>query len=161
MHTLLTLYLGIAVSEWERRLVVECNEVDGFHLPAVTYAADNAKESISHNDLLLLSKEKVKWSLIVFAFNFYISMHFNIQFLSIFFLSGGFALCLSHCVSARLLWLILQLFENGVFWKSVLAFPFLFLFLGGWRGGHIWETMYLGVYCAMFCFLQNFWKRKN
>nr|POF00480.1 putative helicase magatama 3 [Quercus suber] len=46
------------VSEWERRLVVECNEVDGFHLPAVTYAADNAKESISHNDLLLLSKEK-------------------------------------------------------------------------------------------------------
>ena len=125
MHTLLTLYLGIAVSEWERRLVVECNEVDGFHLPAVTYAADNAKESISHNDLLLLSKEKVKWSLIVFAFNFYISMHFNIQFLSIFFLSGGFALCLSHCVS------VYSFLKMGFFEKVYLLFHFFSFFWGG------------------------------
>jgi senataxin len=55
------------VSEWESRLVVECNEVDGFHLPAVTYAADNADESISQNDLLLLSKEKVKIKNLIFS----------------------------------------------------------------------------------------------
>ncbi|KAG6711208.1 hypothetical protein I3842_05G042000 [Carya illinoinensis] len=45
------------VAEWQRRLVVECNEIDGFHLPAVTYAAEEVDESISQNDLLLLSKE--------------------------------------------------------------------------------------------------------
>ncbi|XP_059433882.1 probable helicase MAGATAMA 3 isoform X1 [Corylus avellana] len=45
------------VTQWHSRLVVECNEVDGFHLPAVTYAADDTEESISQNDLLLLSKE--------------------------------------------------------------------------------------------------------
>jgi hypothetical protein len=50
---------GIAVTQWHSRLVVECNEVDGFHLPAVTYAADDTEESISQNDLLLLSKENV------------------------------------------------------------------------------------------------------
>lgn len=34
-----------------------------------------------------------------------------------------------------------------------------FFFLGGGGGGwgaHIWETMYLGEYYAMFCFLENF-----
>lgn len=45
------------VTEWKSRVVVECNEVDGFHLPAVTYAADDTEEAISQNDLLLLSKE--------------------------------------------------------------------------------------------------------
>ncbi|XP_062178098.1 probable helicase MAGATAMA 3 isoform X2 [Alnus glutinosa] len=45
------------VTQWHSRLVVECNEVDGFHLLAVTYAADDTEESISQNDLLLLSKE--------------------------------------------------------------------------------------------------------
>ncbi|XP_021285996.1 probable helicase MAGATAMA 3 isoform X2 [Herrania umbratica] len=38
---------------------MECNEADGFHLPAVTYEADE-EESISQNDLLLLSKEEFK-----------------------------------------------------------------------------------------------------
>lgn len=38
-------------------MVVECNEVDGFHLVTVNYAHD--EESISQNDLLLLSKVKV------------------------------------------------------------------------------------------------------
>lgn len=51
--------LDITVAEWQRRLVVECNEVDGFHLPAVTYSAEEVDESISQNDLLLLSKENV------------------------------------------------------------------------------------------------------
>ena len=37
---------------------MECNEADGFHSPAVTYEADE-EESISQNDLLLLSKEEV------------------------------------------------------------------------------------------------------
>lgn len=37
---------------------MECGEADGFHLPSVTYEADEV-ESISPNDLLLLSKEEV------------------------------------------------------------------------------------------------------
>ncbi|XP_022762922.1 probable helicase MAGATAMA 3 isoform X6 [Durio zibethinus] len=45
------------VTNWKLRLVMECNEADGFHLPAVTYEADE-EESIAQNDLLLLSKEK-------------------------------------------------------------------------------------------------------
>lgn len=48
----------IAVQEWKLRLVMECGEADGFHLPSVTYEADEV-ESISPNDLLLLSKEEV------------------------------------------------------------------------------------------------------
>ncbi|KAL5564868.1 hypothetical protein UlMin_028032 [Ulmus minor] len=44
------------VTEWESRVVVECNEIDGFHLPVVNYAS--SEESISQNDLLLLSKVK-------------------------------------------------------------------------------------------------------
>lgn len=47
------------MTEWKSRVVVECNDVDGFHLPAVTYAADDTEEAISQNDLLLLSKENV------------------------------------------------------------------------------------------------------
>ncbi|KAK6253995.1 hypothetical protein QUC31_015715 [Theobroma cacao] len=47
------------VTDWKLRLVMECNEADGFHLPAVTYEADE-EESISQNDLLLLSKEEFK-----------------------------------------------------------------------------------------------------
>ncbi|XP_022762919.1 probable helicase MAGATAMA 3 isoform X3 [Durio zibethinus] len=47
------------VTNWKLRLVMECNEADGFHLPAVTYEADE-EESIAQNDLLLLSKEKFK-----------------------------------------------------------------------------------------------------
>ncbi|XP_022762920.1 probable helicase MAGATAMA 3 isoform X4 [Durio zibethinus] len=46
------------VTNWKLRLVMECNEADGFHLPAVTYEADE-EESIAQNDLLLLSKEKI------------------------------------------------------------------------------------------------------
>lgn len=37
---------------------MECGEVDEFHLPAVTYNAEE-EEQISPNDLLLLSKEEV------------------------------------------------------------------------------------------------------
>lgn len=48
---------GIAVTEWESRVVVECNEIDGFHLAVVNYAHN--EEFISQNDLLLLSKVKV------------------------------------------------------------------------------------------------------
>ncbi|XWS55196.1 hypothetical protein CRYUN_Cryun10bG0153800 [Craigia yunnanensis] len=47
------------VTDWKLRLVMECNEADGFHSPAVTYEADE-EESISQNDLLLLSKEEFK-----------------------------------------------------------------------------------------------------
>ncbi|XVF45709.1 hypothetical protein PTKIN_Ptkin02bG0228300 [Pterospermum kingtungense] len=47
------------VTDWKLRLVMECNEADGFHLPAVTYEAGE-EESISQNDLLLLSKEEFK-----------------------------------------------------------------------------------------------------
>jgi hypothetical protein len=36
---------GIAVTQWHSRLVVECNEVDGFHLLIVTYVADDLDES--------------------------------------------------------------------------------------------------------------------
>ncbi|XP_062109924.1 probable helicase MAGATAMA 3 [Humulus lupulus] len=43
------------VTEWESRVVVDCNEVDGFHLAVVNYANE---EFISQNDLLLLSKVK-------------------------------------------------------------------------------------------------------
>lgn len=49
-------FFGIAVTEWESRVVVDCNEVDGFHLAVVNYANE---EFISQNDLLLLSKVKV------------------------------------------------------------------------------------------------------
>ncbi|XP_024022736.1 probable helicase MAGATAMA 3 isoform X2 [Morus notabilis] len=44
------------VTEWKSRVVVECNEISGFHLIVVN-AAEN-EESISQNDLLLLSKVK-------------------------------------------------------------------------------------------------------
>ncbi|OMO92078.1 putative helicase MAGATAMA 3 [Corchorus olitorius] len=47
------------VTDWKLRLVIECNEADGFHLAALTYEADE-EESISQNDLLLLSKEEFK-----------------------------------------------------------------------------------------------------
>ncbi|KDP29174.1 hypothetical protein JCGZ_16563 [Jatropha curcas] len=47
------------VTEWVMRLVVECNEVDGFLFPAVTYGDDEG-EKIVQNDLLLLSREQIK-----------------------------------------------------------------------------------------------------
>ncbi|OMO79958.1 putative helicase MAGATAMA 3 [Corchorus capsularis] len=47
------------VTDWKLRLVIECNEADGFHLAALTFDADE-EESISQNDLLLLSKEEFK-----------------------------------------------------------------------------------------------------
>ncbi|XVE67327.1 hypothetical protein DITRI_Ditri08aG0151700 [Diplodiscus trichospermus] len=47
------------VTDWKLRLVMECSEADGFHSAAVTYEADE-EESISQNDLLLLSKEEFK-----------------------------------------------------------------------------------------------------
>ncbi|KAH1099191.1 hypothetical protein J1N35_016112 [Gossypium stocksii] len=47
------------VADWKLRLVMECNEADGFYLPAITYEAEE-EESISQNDLLLLSKEDFK-----------------------------------------------------------------------------------------------------
>ncbi|KAJ0010945.1 hypothetical protein Pint_32913 [Pistacia integerrima] len=47
------------VRDWKLRLVMECGEADEFHLPAVTYNAEE-EEPISPNDLLLLSKEQFK-----------------------------------------------------------------------------------------------------
>ncbi|XVE94014.1 hypothetical protein REPUB_Repub01dG0243700 [Reevesia pubescens] len=47
------------VTDWKLRLVMECHEANGFHLPSVTYEADE-EQSISQNDLLLLSKEEFK-----------------------------------------------------------------------------------------------------
>ncbi|CAI0375634.1 unnamed protein product [Linum tenue] len=47
------------VTEWEMRLVTECNEVEGFFQVALTLG-DNEEKRISQNDLLLLSKEKTK-----------------------------------------------------------------------------------------------------
>lgn len=47
------------VAEWKLRLVVEWNEADGFHFPSVTYEAGE-EESVSQNDILLLSKEEFK-----------------------------------------------------------------------------------------------------
>lgn len=44
------------VTEWESRVVVECNEIDGFHIVVVNSAEND--ESTSQNDLLLLSKVK-------------------------------------------------------------------------------------------------------
>ena len=131
MHTLLTLYLGIAVSEWERRLVVECNEVDGFHLPAVTYAADNAKESISHNDLLLLSKEKVKeiWSFLLST---------SISPCILTYSSWAFSFCLVdlHCAYLIVLvpvcyGLFYSFLKMGLFEKVYLLFHFFSFFWGG------------------------------
>ncbi|GLT85964.1 hypothetical protein SLE2022_041290 [Rubroshorea leprosula] len=45
--------------EWKLRLVMKCSEEDGFHCPFVTYEAGE-EESVSQNDLLLLSKEEIK-----------------------------------------------------------------------------------------------------
>lgn len=50
-------FWAIAVAEWESRVVVECNEIDGFHIVVVNSAEND--ESTSQNDLLLLSKVKV------------------------------------------------------------------------------------------------------
>lgn len=50
-------------------MVTKCNESDGFHLPEVTYGSSYKDFSISQNDLLLLSKEKVIKS-IYFSFDF-------------------------------------------------------------------------------------------
>ncbi|KAJ8768098.1 hypothetical protein K2173_021038 [Erythroxylum novogranatense] len=47
------------VTEWVMRLVVECNQAEGFFLPSVTYGDDEG-EKISQNDLLLLSKDPIK-----------------------------------------------------------------------------------------------------
>lgn len=45
------------VSEWKFAIVRECSETDGFSIPVVGYKAEEG-ESISQNDLLLLSKTK-------------------------------------------------------------------------------------------------------
>ncbi|GLT41949.1 hypothetical protein SLA2020_159750 [Shorea laevis] len=45
--------------EWKLRLVMKCSEEDGFHCPFITYEAGE-EESVSQNDLLLLSKEEIK-----------------------------------------------------------------------------------------------------
>lgn len=47
------------VTEWVLRLVVECNESEGFLLPSVTYGDDEG-EKIVQNDLLLLSEDQFK-----------------------------------------------------------------------------------------------------
>ncbi|XP_059591311.1 probable helicase MAGATAMA 3 isoform X4 [Vitis vinifera] len=46
------------VSEWKFAIVRECSETDGFSIPVVGYKAEEG-ESISQNDLLLLSKTKI------------------------------------------------------------------------------------------------------
>ena len=48
----------IAVAEWKFAIVRECSETDGFSIPVVGYKAEEG-ESISQNDLLLLSRTKV------------------------------------------------------------------------------------------------------
>lgn len=52
------MYWGAAVTEWVMRLVVECNESEGFLLSSVTYGDDEG-EKIVQNDLLLLSEDQV------------------------------------------------------------------------------------------------------
>ncbi|KAK6945483.1 DNA2/NAM7 helicase, helicase domain [Dillenia turbinata] len=49
------------VTEWNLGAVAKCSEVDGFHLAEIAYEADKG-ESISQNDLLLLSREKFQES---------------------------------------------------------------------------------------------------
>ncbi|XP_065856347.1 probable helicase MAGATAMA 3 [Euphorbia lathyris] len=49
------------VTEWVMRLVIECNEGEGFLFPSVTYGGDDDQDGrISQNDLLLLSTEQIK-----------------------------------------------------------------------------------------------------
>lgn len=57
-ETKILFLMGIAVSEWKFAIVRECSETDGFSIPVVGYKAEEG-ESISQNDLLLLSKTKV------------------------------------------------------------------------------------------------------
>lgn len=45
-------------TEWQQAIIVECSEVNGFHLPMVICSD---AESISQNDLLLLSTKKVNF----------------------------------------------------------------------------------------------------
>ncbi|CAL1385468.1 unnamed protein product [Linum trigynum] len=54
------------VTDWEMRLVTECNEVEGFFQVAVTHG-DKEENRISQNDLLLLSKEKTKATAYAYA----------------------------------------------------------------------------------------------
>ncbi|CAN1324791.1 Probable helicase MAGATAMA 3 [Linum perenne] len=54
------------VTDWEMRLVTECNEVEGFFQVAVTYG-DTEENKISQNDLLLLCKEKANWTAYAYA----------------------------------------------------------------------------------------------
>lgn len=64
--------------EWERRVVLECNEIDGFHLAVVNRV--RSEESILQNDLFLLSKDKViklNWLLLKFCL-FFFSSRFSI-----------------------------------------------------------------------------------
>ncbi|KAM7499180.1 hypothetical protein LguiA_023594 [Lonicera macranthoides] len=49
-------------TEWKTGMIIECNEADGFHLPVV-YGED--WQSISQNDLLLLSKKKFEGGIVV------------------------------------------------------------------------------------------------
>lgn len=49
---------GTSVHEQKMCLVKECSDSEGFYFPVVLYRADEG-ESISQNELLLLSKEKV------------------------------------------------------------------------------------------------------
>lgn len=46
----------IAVTDWAQGMAVECSEMNGFHMPTVICV--NA-ESVSQNDLLLLTIKKV------------------------------------------------------------------------------------------------------
>ncbi|CAK7328439.1 unnamed protein product [Dovyalis caffra] len=48
------------VTEWVMRLVVECNEAEGFLLPSVTYGGDDEDQKMVQNDLLLLSEDQFK-----------------------------------------------------------------------------------------------------
>lgn len=68
------------------RLVMECNEADGFHFLLVTYEHDE-DEYLAQNDLLLLSKEEVTYTIPLFLFDFSRCCMTDLSFISGFVLS--------------------------------------------------------------------------
>lgn len=50
------LFLGIVDTQWMKAVTVGCSEIDGFHFPMIS---SSDAESISQNDLLLLSNKEV------------------------------------------------------------------------------------------------------
>lgn len=58
IHVLAYLFLGIVETLWMKAVTVGCSEVDGFHFPMISCSE---VESISQNDLLLLSNKEVPY----------------------------------------------------------------------------------------------------